>query len=228
MLAFQRRISVTSSFREIFAAVGFALALLAPMHVEAQQNYDNPREMYMLPEYCKYTQDFRTHVPGGNDRAEIERWTTLMGATFNHLHHYCWALMKTNRAAFLSPTRQDRRYNLAASLTDFDYVIQRAPPDFGLLPEILTRKGENLIQLERVGEGTAELKRAIEIKADYWRAYAAMSDYYKEAGQLAKAREWLEKGLSVAPDTKALMRRLTQLDAAQGKRKNDLQPPVGR
>jgi tetratricopeptide (TPR) repeat protein len=225
MPGFQRHIPATRSFRGIFTA----LALLAPMHVEAQQrSYDNPREMHMLPEYCKHTQLFRDRVPGGNDREQIERWTTLMGPTFNHLHHYCWALMATNRAAFLSPTRQDRKYNLTSSLPDFDYVIQRAPPNFGLLPEILTRKGENLIHLERVGEGVGELRRAIEIKADYWPAYAAMSDYYKESSQLAKAREWLEKGLSVAPDTNALKRRLAQLDAAQGKRKRDLKPPVER
>ena len=182
----------------------------------------------MLPVYCKYTQAFRERVPGGNNRAEIERWTTSMGPTFNHMHHYCWALMSSNRAAFLSNTREDRTFNLNNSINEFDYVIQRAPPDFPLLPEILTKKGESLIRLDRVGEGMLEFQRALKIKADYTPPYAAMSDFYKETGQLAKAREWLEKGLLAAPDSKALMRRLAQLDAAKSKRKNDLQPPVDR
>jgi tetratricopeptide (TPR) repeat protein len=225
LLAFQRRISVTSSFREIFAAA--ALALLVSMHVEAQQTYD-PSQIYMLPVYCKYTPIFRERVPGGNNRAEIERWTTSMGSTFNHMHHYCWGLMASNRAAFLSDTRQDRMHNLSVSINEFDYVIQRAPLDFALLPEILTRKGESLIRLDRAGEGMLEFQRAIKIKADYAPAYAAMGDYYKETGQLAKARESLEKGLSAAPNAKALMRRLAALDSAKGKRKNDLQPPVNR
>jgi tetratricopeptide (TPR) repeat protein len=219
MLAFQRRISVTSSFREIFAAA--ALALLASMHARAQPQTYESSQVNMLPVYCKYTQVFRERVPGGNNRAEIERWTTSMGSTFNHMHHYCWGLMASNRAAFFSNTREDRMRNLNGTLGEFDYVIQRAPPEFSLLPEILTRKGESLIQLDRAGEGMLELQRAIKIKADYAPAYAAMSDYYKETGQLAKARESLEKGLSAAPNAKALMRRLAALDAAKGKRKND-------
>ena len=226
MLAFQRRISVTRSFREIFAAA--ALALLAPMHVEAQQRFFGSRDIYMLPVYCKYTQDFRAHVSGGNSPAEIERWTTLMGGTFNHMHHYCWGLMASNRAAFFSNTRQDRISNLNSSIAEFNYVIERLPPDFSLLPEILTKKGESLIRLDRVGEGMLDLEHAIRIKAGHWPAYAAMSDYYKETGQLAKARESLQKGLSAAPGAKALQQRLAELDAAKGKRKNDLQPPVAR
>ena len=227
-LSFRRRISGNGSFREIFAAAGFALALLTPMHAEAQRRFDNPREMFMLPEYCKYTQEFRAKVPGGNNPGEIERWTNRMGNVFIHMHHYCYGLMAINRAGFLSPTREDRLHNLGVSIIEFDYVIQRSPPDFGLLPEIFTKKGESLIQLERVGQGMAELRRAIEMKPNHWEAYAAIGDYYRDVGDIAKAREWLEKGLSAAPDTRALTRRLTQLDASQGKRKRDPQPPAGR
>src|SRR5258708_19443158 len=217
---FQRRISVTSPFREIFAAA--ALALLASMHVEAQTFEQSL--VYMLPVYCKYTQIFRDRVSGGNNRAEIERWTTSMGATFNHMHHYCLGLMASNRAAFFSNTREDRIHNLSNSVEQFEYVIERPPPDFPLLPQILTKKGESLIRLDRAGEGVLSLQRAIKIKADYWAPYAAMSDYYKETGQLAKAREWLQKGLSVAPNANGLTRRLAELDGAKDKRKNAPKP----
>ena len=115
-------------------------------------------------------------------------------------------------------------HNLGVSVIEFDYVIQRAPPDFGLLPEIFTKKGESLIQMDRVGQGMAELRRAIGMKANHWPAYAVISDYYKNAGQLAKAREWLEKGLSAAPDTRPLTRRLAALDAEQGKSKRKRNP----
>jgi tetratricopeptide (TPR) repeat protein len=216
VLAFQRRISTTSSFRAIFATA--AVALLAPMRVEAQHDYE-PSLIHMLPVYCKYTQDFRERLPGGNNRAEIERWTTLMGPMFNHMHHYCYGLMNGNRAAFLTNTREDRTFNLNKSINEFDYVIERAPPDFALLPEILTRKGESLIQLDRAGEAILEFQRAIKIKADYALAYAAVSDFYKRTGQLAKAREWLERGLSAAPNAKALTRRLAELDNLKDRRR---------
>jgi tetratricopeptide (TPR) repeat protein len=217
MLAFRRRFSVTHSFGEIIAAAGFALALLASTHADAQRF--EPSLVYMLPVYCKYTQYFRNHLPGGNNPAEIERWTASMGDMFNHMHHYCLGLMASNRAMFLSDTRQDRAHNLGNSITEFDYVIQRAPPGYPMLPEMLTKKGESLIRLDRAGEGIVELKQAIRIKADYSLAYAAMSDYYKGTGELANAREWLEKGLSVAPNAQALLRRLAELDRSKDKGK---------
>jgi len=206
----------------VFAAGALSLALCAPAHLQAQErNYDNSREMSMLPEYCKYTMFFRDHVPGASDRATVERWSAVMGPMFNHMHHYCWALMSTNRALLIARTKQERNYALNSSIPDFDYVIERAPADFSLLPEFLTKKGENLLRLERVGEGMAEIDRALSIKSNYWEAYVALSDYYRDKGDIAKAREWAEKGLAVSPGTMPLQRRVAQFDAAQGKRKSE-------
>jgi len=163
---------------------------------------------------------------GGNNPAEIERWYSIMGPTFKHMHHYCWGLMKTNRALLFTRAPQHRTFYLDSSISEFDYVISYAPRDFILLPEILTKKGENLIRLGRASQGALELLRAIELKPDYWPPYAAVSDYYKEIGEIAKAREWLEKGLSVTPDVRALKSRLANLEGAKDKRKTAPQRPA--
>lgn len=184
-----------------------------PNSVEA---YDS-REVAMLPGYCMYTQLFRKHVPGGNNPAEITRWSTLLGPTFSALHHYCWGLMKTNRALFLARSKQVRTFYLESSIREFDYVLQRAPNDFILLPEILNKKGENLIRLGNGPAGMMELERAIALKPDYWPPYAALSDYYKDSGDTAKARELLEKALSLEPDAKTLQRRLAALNSVKAK-----------
>jgi len=133
--------------------------------------------------------------------------------------------MKTNRALLFTRAPQHRTFYLDSSISEFDYVISYAPRDFILLPEILTKKGENLIRLGRASQGALELLRAIELKPDYWPPYAAVSDYYKEIGEIAKAREWLEKGLSVTPDVKALRLRMAEIDGAKDKRKNTPQRP---
>ncbi len=208
--------------RTIVAVAGSALALLAPLPVRSQQAvYDphtyEPSLVLRLPEYCKYTMFFNARVPGGDNKVEMEHWKNVMGPTFIHMHHYCYGLMATNRAIYLSPTREARNHNFGVSIGEFDYVIQRAPDGFGLLPEMYTRKGENLISLDRGAEGVGALQRAVDIKPDYWPAYAAMSDYYKGVGAYAKARDWLQKGLAESPDTKPLTRRLAALDAEQGK-----------
>ena len=108
---------------------------------------------------------------------------------------------------------------MSDSIGEFDYVITRAPEDFILLPEILTKKGENLVRLGKGPVGVTQFERAMELKPDYWPPYAYMSDYFKDAGDPKKAREILEKGLSNAPDAKALQRRLAELESGTERRR---------
>lgn len=217
-------------FVTLVAASAAASGALIPGYRDDITAYDS-REVSMLPPYCRYTQSFRDRVPGGNNRSEIERWRVTMGLRgdsrgaaekepiFEAMHHYCWALMKTNRAMLLARSKQIKDFYLGDSINDLNYVIERAPQSFVLLPEILTKKGENLIRLDKASAGIVELQHAIELKPDYWPPYAAMSDYYKRAGNTAKARELLEKALSFSPDSKGLKRRLAELNGAKGKSK---------
>ena len=196
----------------VFATCGSAQA----QQIQGYPSVDayDVREVAMLPRFCPYTQRFRLTVPGGSNPDEINRWKGVMGEVFEHMHHYCWGLMKTNRAVLLARDPQTRLHYLADAVGEFDYVIRRCPPDFFLLPEILTKKGENLIRLGKAPTGLIDLERAAEIKPDYWPPYAQMSDYYKSVGDRDKAREFLERGLSFAPDAVALKRRLAELDAS--------------
>ena len=114
-----------------------------PRNVDAS----DPREVAMLPRYCASTQLFRNAVPGGNDPTARAEWEAILGPTFIHMHHYCFGLMKTNRAVLLSRDPVTRRFYLGDAVTEFDYVITRAPADFVLLPEILTKKAQNLVML---------------------------------------------------------------------------------
>ena len=108
----------------VFVAAALALVLGTPLHAHAQdRNYDNPREMTMLPEYCKYTMFFRDKIPGANDKATVDRWFMVMGPTFNHMHHYCWALMSTNRALFIARSTQ----NLVAAIAPLRAAVAKDP-----------------------------------------------------------------------------------------------------
>jgi tetratricopeptide (TPR) repeat protein len=102
-------------------------------------------------------------------------------------------------------------YYLDASIGEIDYVLHRAPPDFILLPEILTKKGDNQLRLGRPVAGQETLQKAMAIKPDYWPAYAVLADYYKEHGHPEVARQVLEKALEHSPDAEAIKRRLADL-----------------
>lgn len=203
-----------------------ALAMAATSSVAAQnivpgypgdvEGYDS-REVGLLPAYCKHTQLFRARVPGGNDKTQIDGWHARLGPTFDALHHYCWGIMKTNRASYLALDETARRFYWAAANGEFDYVIERSPSDFVLLPEILTAKARNLVLLDKGVEAITHFERAIAAKADYWPPYAGLADYYRKANQADKAREVLEAGIQHNPNAKELQRRLGELNAAPRK-----------
>lgn len=214
---------VTPAFRHHFRSiVSGALVAVAGVAAQAQEipgyptNWDayDRREVALLPPYCVYTEMFRSkRVPGGENSDEFARWQALFGkSTFHHLHHYCWALMKANRGLFLAREPWLRESYLGYSIEEFDYVIERAPDDFLLLPEILTKKGEILVRLRKGPVAVTSFERAAQLKPDYWPPYAHMSDYYKSIGNMGKAREILDKGLSFSPDAMALKRRLAELN----------------
>ena len=178
-----------------------------PLQIQA---YD-AREVAPLPVYCKYTQDFTRRLPEGDNAAERSRWYQIQGPIFHAMHHYCWGLMYARRATLVTNS-QGRRHYLENSINEFDYVIERAPEDFVLLPEILTKKGESLLRLGRGPAAATELTRAMKLKPDYWPPYVALSDFYKEVGNVAQARELLQAGLAHSPNSKPLQRRLAELD----------------
>jgi len=220
-LSLMKAVRLVGGMFRTMLALGVILATGVPTYAQDIPGYPasvtayDPREVAMLPRYCAYTQSFRDHVPGGNNPAEIQRWYSMLGQTFHAMHHYCWGLMKTNRGLLLSRSEQSRRFYLNDAISEFDYVLDRAPTDFVLLPEILMKKGENLIRMDQVGSGNLQLQRAIELKPDYWPPYAVMSDSYKKKGDLKNARDVLEKGLLASPDAKALKERLANLDAVK-------------
>jgi len=208
--------TVSCALRPAMIASLVALAAIpASPAALAQAKYDTS----MLPPYCKYTQLYRDQVRGGGDAEQIARWNSILGAgNFWHLHHYCFGLEHSNQALYSSRTKQERDSQLAQSVTEFRYVLERVAPDFALVPEILTRKGENLLRLGNGPEGVADLHRAIELKPDYWPPYAALSDYHRTLGEFEAARTWAQRGLSAAPGTKALQRRLAELDNPKARR----------
>lgn len=203
-----------------FLCIGLMSALLSlgsPGEAFADTDAINPASVVMLPPYCKHAHIYRSKIPGGNDPREVQRWQAVLGSAYEHIHHYCNGLLQTNTALLKAPTKVRRISLLEISIREFDYVIRNVPDDFVLLPEILTKKGVNLIRIDRGSEAVRVMQRAMELKADYWPPYAYLSDYYKDIGEQEKAKAVLKQGLSHSPASKALKSRLTELENSGGK-----------
>lgn len=208
-----RRASVACCAALLFFVSAPALGQSIPGYPEHVSDYD-PREVALLPRFCPHTQLFRERVPGGNDPEAIRRWHAAMGDIFLAMHHYCWGLMYMHRAKVLARDAQVRGFNYASAISEFDYVLRQARPDFVLLPEILTKRGEALLGLGKAAAALAEFEKAIALKPDYWPPYAQIADYHQSQGDRDKARAALQAGLKHAPEAKGLQRRLKELDQA--------------
>lgn len=171
----------------------------------------------LLPTYCRHTKGYSEAT--GQDFEAIRQWERIMGGphNFGHMHHYCEGLADTHHAQFQLRTKQERDAYLEKSLREFDFVLKHSKHDFVLRPEILTKRGENLLRLGRPHEAIPDFIRAINMKPDYWPPYAALSDHYKSLGDTENARTWLERGLAASPDAKPLRDRLNKVSRAPAK-----------
>lgn len=193
-----------------------AAQVAVPGYPSAVTAYD-PREVGRLPKYCIYTQNFRDSVQGGRNEAQINYWYSTLGQPFHSLHHYCWGLMKLNRALFLARDAQTRTFYFGSAIHEFDFVLERAPENFVLAPEILTKKGQALIRMGRGPMAVPILEKAIALKPDYWPPYVQLSEHYQASGQIGQAKQVLEKAIEQSPGTESLKQRLAALEGSKSK-----------
>ena len=173
---------------------------------------ENLSELALLPQYCRGADSIRRI---SKDTTPVEQYKAIYGYSYIHIHHYCFALNAENKALRMKPG--DRRVKLTYSLVDYKYVLDRAPPDFILLPEIYTSRARVFFTLKRDGEAVADLFKAIQLKADYSPAYARLSEYYQRIDDKSNAIKILEQGLSYTKNptnTTFFIRRLEKLGIA--------------
>ena len=163
-------------------------------------------EMALLPEYCPYTTGY---YRGGPDRA---LWLARLGPTLNHVHHYCWAILKVNRALSSSFAPQLRNNLISSSILEIQYVLNNGEPDFVLLPELLYRAGTFHALIGELPQAIDFFERSRTAKADYWPPYVELAKVNLGLGRRQKAIETLRAGLEVMPSEQALLDALKRVE----------------
>jgi tetratricopeptide (TPR) repeat protein len=199
------------------AILGLATATAAADEVKSLA------EAYMLPPYCSGTQHIRTIT---HDPRSINEYMAIYGHTYYYLHHYCWALNTVNHV-MLMEDQYLRNSKLTYALHDIQFVLDRAAPNFILLPEIYASRARILFMLKRDAEAATSLIKAIDAKPDYVPAIARLSDFYAENGDKDKAIKILEQGIDHTKRADRLIEKLKQLGVVyQGHLQNDNTPKV--
>ncbi len=192
----------------------FCLLFFALVNPAFAQQYSQD-ELRELPRVC-LAQKFingllRTPIVPEAERAD---WAARLGESYEHYHHFCWALIDLRRANGGPSQFRDSNYSRAVS--NFEYVQRRASPDFPLLPEVFLMKGMALRHLGEHGTAAREFLDAIEIKRDYTPAYSALIDLYVDLGDYESAKKMLDLGLTAAPNSKILASRKAEIETRLG------------
>ena len=161
-------------------------------------------EMKLLPPYCKDTQSFGYGDAYSNTSPRAGYWVSLMGHTFWHMHHYCWAEITMNRSRKARLSTQQRNSLWESALRDYWYVPRNAPKDFILLPEIYTKIGQVELLLDRPNKADDAFTRARDLKPDYWPAYSHWVEFLMQNRKRAEAMKMVREGLEHAPRSKVL------------------------
>lgn len=172
-------------------------------HANKPKNIEES-EMQLIPPYCPHTMGFKYGDAYSRTSPMAKHWVGRMGESFWHMHHYCWARINLNRAQKAGTPQQERKGLLEQVRNDYNYVIERAPGDFIMLPEVYTRLGEVELLLGNPNKAKAAFDRARAQKPDYWPAYSYWAEFLLKKGQRPEALKTTAIGLSYAPDSKVL------------------------
>ncbi len=188
-------------------SVGSLAAVLAlmPMAAAGRPGNETAAEMALAPSYCPDTMSYGK--PGSvpdNPSPEAKRWVAVMGKSFWAMHHYCWGEINRQRAMRRGVSPVIRQGLLESALGDYAYVVNYAPDDFVLAPEIRTRMGEVQLLLARPRDAEKSFAKARALKRDYWPAYSHWVEYLMKVGRNAEARKLVGEGLKYAPRSRVL------------------------
>lgn len=198
--------------RTIAVLLAGAASLVQPAH--AGDPFDTLNltagELARLPEYCPHTWGY--HPRWGN-MAEREAWFARLGFMMSHMHHYCWGILKFNRANGIGATPQLRNSLLGSAINESHYVIDRAPNGFVLLPEFLYRVGTYHAALDQWVEAIDYFDRARAAKPDYWPPYLETANLNLRIGRRQHAVEVLRAGLEIMPEESRLREALSRIES---------------
>lgn len=167
-----------------------------------------------LPDYCADAQGGKSGYNPSNLTPAQTYWAGLMGNAFHHIHHYCWALDNLRKARDPMLTPQARAGLYRAVLSDCNYVIERSPPDFVLLPEIYLRMGQASFARSDIPGALDYFEKSRAAKPDYWPVYIEIAKTNLSFGRRQEAEAALNAGLALLPDEPNLKQALAQLKAA--------------
>jgi hypothetical protein len=168
-------------------------------------------ERALLPPFCEETMGFRPGTDVGQMGPNAPYWFGVMGKSFVTMHHYCYALVKQQRALAPGQSAFNREALLSQAINEYQYVIDNALPNFVLLPDVFVQRGDVQALLKRYVDAIESYRSSRQRKPDYWRSYSREAAVLVGMNNGKAALAILEEGIRAVPADPRLRAQYKQL-----------------
>jgi tetratricopeptide (TPR) repeat protein len=153
------------------------------------------------PDYCE------THyvkVSGGTESPYVglvspdmvAKAKTMLGESWYHVHHACYAMMLIARAErYQGRDAQRTKEALAQISGELSYSLARIPPSIPVHWKLLTIQARALNLRGKNEAAVDSLRLIVKRKPDFVDGYAVLGNFLYKDGKYAEARQVLETGL---------------------------------
>jgi hypothetical protein len=190
------------------------LSLLGYGPASADEPRGTPAEYAMIPKWCAYSNPGALTPIVGERGASPEvraKVLQLRHAGCSGIHHYCWALIWSNRAFLNDTSDYDRQFHYSVAISDHQYVLDQSNKSCPMIPELYTKQGELYALSNKPQDAEAKFRQALGVKASYAAAYIGLSDLYETQGATDKALAALQAGIKANPKSTALQKKLQRV-----------------
>jgi len=179
--------SVFKVFRRQYVFLVCSLILVSSSAFGVKNYWEiSASEMKMLPKFCK--EGFRNLGP--ND------W----------MNHLCPALNALNHAKLSVGNNTSKKYALERAIDNFSYTLGHSESPI-YRPFVYLKRGEAYELAGDVSAAIADYWQALKLKPKSIAIHVALIDLYIKLGDVSQAKDLVNKGLKIKPNSKPLLRR---------------------
>lgn len=215
MLHDRNRLEPPRRSRPASLLLALTIGVFAAMSARADDPHADSADKPLLPTWC-----LALPFVIGNSEDPVARKDGYAAAKVakikrtgcNGPWHFCWGLVRINRATLSANNTARRRGLLSGAIADFQYVIDQSEQRCTLRPDAYMKQGEVSTMLRSFKKAEKYFMQSIKLKPRQSGSYIGLSDLYEQRGNLGQSIAILRKGIEAFPRSNALKRKLQRLE----------------
>ena len=188
------------------------LLIISVFLFKSINSYAQPKSFYemsllevgMLPPFCQSWYKGYRQPASGQGKQEFKAWGEKLGGIPDP-QHLCPGLNALNYSYSQSKGTPGHAYAVQVATNELSYVLKRNK-SFPIRSTVLLKRGKGYEEWRKMDKAMRDYREAIQIKPKNTRAYVSTAELYLKLKNRKEARNIIDQGLKVNPNSKTLLR----------------------